>query len=485
MSLRKVAVKKMKKQNKPDEQQDLHENVKALRNVKYIFVLLFVLMSMHLIYFIAFSSDNLAINAYNPRLAQLEENIIRGMILDQNGEVLAKTVVNDGISDRIYPYENAFSHVVGYSNQGKTGLEAFADLSLLKSNMAIYDKIVYDLTNKKKIGDNVVTTLNAELQVKASELLGNNRGAIVAIEPATGKILCMVSKPDFNPNDLQFNWEDLINDEDNSPLLNRTTQGVYPPGSTFKILTSLAYLIENPNHTFSYLCEGSGNFNGKVIHCYNGNAHGEVNLEDAFAKSCNTSFARIGEDLDIDALNNLAKTLLFNQPLPYILPTSVSSFNLTNAANSAQKAETVIGQGETLITPLHNALIASTIANDGLLMAPYLIDRIENTDGTIVQQNIPDVYRQLIDPSLTETLTGYMIEVINRGTGANAASEAYQVAGKTGSAENPFGDDHAWFVGFAPANNPQIAIAVVVENAGSSGSSAVPMAKSLFDLYIK
>lgn len=472
----------MKKLNKSEL--PMGENIQALGKIKIIFVIIFALMMIHLIYFVAFSSDNLAINTYNPRLAQLEKKIIRGKILDSNGETLAETIVTDGQEERVYPYEEAFSHIVGYSMQGKTGIEALSDLFLLKSNMPIYDKVVYDLQNKKKIGDNVVTTLNAELQVKASELLEGNRGAIVAIEPSTGRILCMVSKPDFNPNELVMNWDNLISDQEHFPLLNRATQGVYPPGSTFKILTSLEYLIENPDNTFSYNCEGSDDFDGKVIHCYNGTTHGTVNLEDAFAKSCNTAFATIGESIDMDALNKLSDDLLFNTALPYPLPTSESSFKLTSSANSAQISETVIGQGETLITPLHNALITATIANGGLLMTPYLIDRIENADGIIVHQNLPNAFHQLIDPSLTDTLTGYMIEVVNSGTGVNAASEAYQVAGKTGSAENPFGDSHAWFVGFAPANNPQIAIAVIVENAGSSSSSAVPIAKALFDQYI-
>lgn len=471
-------------QSNKHDLRDLDENVKALGRIKIIFVILFALMTVHLIYFVALKSDNLAINTYNPRLEQLEKNIIRGKILDNQGKSLSETVVTDGVETRIYPYENAFSHIVGYSIQGKTGIEALADLYLLKSNMPIYEKVVFDLTNKKKLGDNVITTLNAELQVKAAALLEGNRGSIVAIEPSTGKVLCMVSKPDFNPNDLIFNWDTLIHDEARFPLLNRATQGLYPPGSTFKIVTTIEYLLENQNNTFSYFCEGADDFDGKVIHCYNGQAHGEETLKDAFAKSCNTAFATIGESLDIDALKTLSDTLLYNHSLPYSMPTSVSSFNLTSASNAAQRAETVIGQGETLVTPLHNAMITATIANGGLLMEPYLIDRLENTNGVIVHQYLPKVYQQLIDSDVAETVTGYMVEVINSGTGINAATTDYQIAGKTGSAENPFGDDHAWFVGFAPADHPEIVIAIVVENAGSSGSSAVPMAKELFDLYL-
>ncbi|MBC7959539.1 MAG: penicillin-binding protein 2 [Vallitaleaceae bacterium] len=477
--------KTTEKQPNKNSKQSRQKSLIALNNMKFLYLSLFILLAIHLAYFVVFSSDNLAINTYNPRLDQLEKNILRGKILDAQGEILAETVIYEDEEQRIYPFENAFSHVVGYSIQGKTGIEAAVDLSLLRSHMPIYDLVVSELTNKKKIGDDVVTTLNTELQVTASDLLDGQKGAIIAIEPATGKILCMVSKPDFNPNDLILNWENLINDEENSTLLNRVTQGLYPPGSTFKILTTMEYLNENPTDPFVYTCEGSDDFEGKVIHCYNGTAHGEETLIHAFSKSCNTAFATIGESMDFHAFDTLTKKMLFNQPLPYDMPTSVSSFKLKEGDSSAQVAETVIGQGETMITPLHNALIVSAIANGGLLMKPYVIDRIDNTDGTIVHQYLPESYKQLIDPSMTKTITEYMVDVVNNGTGVNAASDNYQVACKTGSAENPFGDDHAWFVGFAPAENPKIVLAIVVENAGSSGSSAVPMAKELFDIYLK
>jgi len=466
------------------QENDRKASLKALMHMKYVYLTLFALLIIHLLYFIIFSSGNLVINSYNPRLALLEENIIRGKILDRNGEILAETVEYDGEEHRVYPYENAFSHIVGYSHQGKTGIEALADIDLLQSNMSIYDQVLFELKKDKRIGDNVVTTLDKDLQLKAHELMGNQRGAIVAIEPSTGKILCMVSKPDFNPNEIVINWEDLINDEENSPLLNRATQGLYPPGSTFKILTAAEYLIENDENNFAYTCTGEDDFDGKVIHCYNSNAHGQETLSEAFTVSCNTAFATLGNQIDIDQLNTLANQFLFNQPLPYPLPYSMSSFTLTSQNNSAQKAETVIGQGETLITPLHNLLITSAIANGGFLMKPYLIDHTENYKGKSHEKNMPDVYDELLGTELSRTLTEYMIEVMQSGTGKKGTSDAFISAGKTGSAENPFGDAHGWFVGFAPAENPQIAISVIIENSGGSSRLAVPIANALFEYYI-
>lgn len=466
------------------QENDRKASLKALMHMKYVYLTLFVLLIIHLLYFIIFSSGNLVINSYNPRLDLLEENIIRGKILDRNGEILAETVEYDEEEHRVYPYENAFSHIVGYSHQGKTGIEALADIDLLQSNMSIYDQVIFELKKDKRIGDNVVTTLDKDLQLKAHELMGNQRGAIVAIEPSTGKILCMVSKPDFNPNEIVINWEDLINDEENSPLLNRATQGLYPPGSTFKILTAAEYLIENDENHFAYTCTGEDDFDGKVIHCYNSKAHGDETLSEAFTVSCNTAFATLGNQIDIDQLNTLANQFLFNQSLPYSLPYSMSSFTLTSQNNSAQKAETVIGQGETLITPLHNLLITSAIANGGFLMKPYLIDHTENYKGKSQEKNMPDVYDELLGTELSRTLTEYMMEVMQSGTGKQGASDAFIAAGKTGSAENPFGDAHGWFVGFAPAEDPQIAISVIIENSGGSSHLAVPIANALFEYYI-
>lgn len=461
-----------------------NSNVKALNNIKLLYITLFLMLIFYLIYFIFFTSGNLIINAYNPRLEILQKNIVRGKILDKNKEVIAETVNFEGEDERVYPYANIFSHIVGYSHQGKTGIEALADIDLIKSNMSIPNRILYDLMNKKKLGNNIVTTLDKDLQQKAYELMGNSKGAFVALEPSTGKILSMISKPDFNPNEISMDWEKLLSDEKNFPLLNRSTQGLYPPGSTFKILTAMAYHMQNPEKEFIYTCMGEDNFDGKVIHCYNNRAHGEQTLEKAFANSCNTAFAKIGEDLDINQLKDLADQLLFNKTLPYSLPYSMSSYDLTDQNNSAQKAETVIGQGTTMISPLHNALIVSTIANGGILMKPYLIDRVENNDGKVIHKNMPSSYGELIDTDLTRLISQYMSEVMISGTGVKGSSELFQIAGKTGSAENPFGNSHAWFVGFAPAQNPEIVMIILLENDGTSSNKAVPMAKELFEAYL-
>jgi peptidoglycan glycosyltransferase len=457
---------------------------KALNRIKYIFIGLFTLLIGNMIYFISVSSGNLIINPYNPRMDELEKSIIRGDILDSKGNILAQTVVEDKIEERLYPNEKLFSHIVGYSHQGKTGIEALANISLLHTNLSLFDKLKYSLTKSKKPGNRIVTTLDYDLQNLAYKLIGERKGAIVAIEPSTGKILCMVSKPDFDPNYLVDNWDKLINDEDNSPLLNRATQGLYPPGSIFKIIAATQYIKEFPNTQFEYTCNGEDRFGNKVIHCYNSKAHGKEDLKKAFAVSCNTAFAHIGTQINIDKLNELSDKLLFNNPLPYPLPYSRSSFTLTSKSSVAEISETIIGQGKTLITPLHAAMITSTIANGGIMMQPYLIDKIENYKGKLVEKKFPVMYAQLVDTTTTVRIKELMIEAVNSGTGRISFNDKFQVACKTGSAENPFGKAHAWYVGFAPADSPRIALAIVLENTGTSYANSVPIAKELFELYI-
>ncbi|GMQ60011.1 penicillin-binding protein 2 [Vallitalea sediminicola] len=458
---------------------------KSLNNISYIFIGLFVILIIYIIKFISIDSTNVVINSYNPRIEELEKNIIRGKILDTNKRVLAETMVDGDKSYRIYPYENIFSHIIGYSHQGKTGMEALVNYDLLKSNVGIIEKTVQSISKKKSVGDNVITTLDADLQKKAYELLGNRKGAIVVIEPSTGKILCMVSKPDFNPNYIESNWTELNNDEINSPLSNKATHGLYPPGSTFKIVTTLAYIRENPNwEDYTYTCKGKDVFGQNTIHCYSNTKHGEENLEDAFKMSCNTAFAHIGTNLNMYKYRAVADELLFNTLLPCPLYFRTSSFVLDGNSYVKTIAETAIGQGETVITPFHNALITSAIANGGILMKPYLIDSVENAKGKIITKNLPEFYSELMSVDEAHIIKEFMKKVVSEGTGKTSAVQGIDVAGKTGSAENTGDKPHAWYVGFAPADNPQIAVSIIVENSGTSTKYAAPIAKQLFELYI-
>ncbi len=455
--------------------------------VTYIFVGLFVLVLGYFTNFMISQSSEVINNAYNQRQDLLSEQVIRGDIISSDGKILAHTVTDDnGKEKRDYPYGRMFAHVVGRFSKGKTGLEASENFHLLTSNNNTISKIVRELSGEKNIGDNIVTTLDSRLQKAAYDALGSYKGAVVVTEPSSGKILAMVSKPDYDPNNIDIKWEDLVEDSDNdSALINRAAQGLYPPGSTFKILTALEYMKENPEYAeYTYNCKGKGKFNDITINCYNNKVHGEEDLMESFAKSCNASFANIGTTLDLSSFRKLCEKFLFNTSLPTNLVYNRSSFVLTGKSPANEIPQTVIGQGKTQITPLHNALIASTIANGGIMMKPYVVDHIENQGGNVIKKYMPEIYDTIITPDEAQILTSFMREVVTDGTGTALNNKRYAVAGKTGSAEYEEGKPaHAWFVGFAPAEKPEIAVSIIVESVGTGSEYAVPIASDIFKTY--
>ncbi len=486
-----------KKENQQEKQQDKEEKIlkkKAKSNqeilwISYIFVGIFVFLLAKFAYFITIESPDVINNTYNKRQELLAERVVRGKILGNDGEVLAETLVDKyGNEVRSYPYNNIFCHIVGRFSNGKTGVEQLQNINLLTSNENPLEIAFNEIQGEKNKGDNVVTTLDVELQKAAYEALGNRKGAVVAMEPSTGKILAMVSKPDYNPNTIDSVWDSLVEDaNEESALVNRATQGLYPPGSTFKILTALEYIRENEDYKdYEYLCEGKDTFDEVTINCYNGNNHGEEDLTKSFAKSCNTSFSNIGMDLDKDSFRKLCDSFLFNTPLPTSLPSNASSFVIDGDSDDDKMPQTAIGQGDTQITPLHNALITATIANKGVMMKPYVIDRLETYEGEMVKQYEPEEYGQIITKEEAKKMRQLMKAVVSDGTASQLNGLSFACAGKTGSAEyNSNKSSHAWFVGYAPTDNPQIVVSIIVEDGGTGSQSAVPIAKKMFETYLE
>ena len=468
-------------------------NPKANRNILlivYLIIGLFVGMSVYLGYFIQVQSEDVINNPYNSaRLNNFEQQVIRGKILANDGTILAETLVSeDGSETRVYPQGSLFSHVVGYSSMGKTGIESLANYYVLSSHIHPLTKALHQMADQKSAGDTVITTLDKHLQETASESLGDRKGAVIVMEPGTGKILAMVSKPAFDPNLVEEQWEMLVNgDEAEAVLLNRATQGLYPPGSTFKIVTALQYLRENPDTYKEYCfgCDGIYEFQNFTIQCYHKTAHGEEDFETAFANSCNGAFSSLGQMLDLTGLKALSEELLFNCEQPLSIPYSISTYVMEEGAKEWEIAQTVIGQGETLMTPMHNLMLTSAIANGGMLMQPYFVERVENVDGEQIKHFMPAQYGELMTANEAKVLQDLLEKVVSDGTGSALRTEAYSVAGKTGSAEfEKEKETHAWFVGYAPAENPEIAICVIVEEGGSGGKAAAPIARQLFDAYL-
>ena len=451
---------------------------------------LFFSMCLYFGYFIQVESEQIINNSYNSaRLNRFEKRIIRGKILAEDGTLLAETLVDEyGTETRSYPYGDLYAHVLGYSSLGKTGIESLANYYLLSSHTNPLLKAMRQLADEKSVGDNVFTTLDPMLQTVASEALGERKGAVIAMEPETGKILAMVSKPAFDPNQINEQWESLINGDDaEALLLNRAAQGLYPPGSTFKIVTALQYMREHPGEykDYQFECDGIQEFKNFKIQCYHQNAHGTEDFVKAFSNSCNGSFTSLGQELDLNGLKQLSEQLLFNQEQPLSIPYSISEYRMEAGAPEWEIAQTVIGQGSTLMTPMHNLMLISGIANGGVLMKPYFLDHVENTTGDTVKKFMPSVYGELMTSNEAKVLKEMLTQVVTEGTGSALCTEAYQAAGKTGSAEFETGKEtHAWFVGYAPADDPKIAVCVLVEEGGSGGQAAAPIARQLFDEWL-
>ncbi len=470
------------------EKSNKHANG-AILSVVYVMIIIFLLLVGYFIYFIQIQSESIINHSYNTRLDNFSERIVRGEILSNDKRVLAHTMVGDDrVEVRKYPYGSLFSHVVGYTEHGKTGLELQGNYYLLSSHINIIEKTINEISGIKNIGDNIVTTLDIELQELALQSLGNNKGSIIVMEPSTGKILALASTPNFDPNRIYQDWEGLTSEEnEQAQLLNRATQGIYPPGSVFKIITAYGYMEQNPNtwKQFQYVCDGHYEVGSDTISCFQNTAHGTQDLKQAFANSCNGAFSQIGYEMSNKQLEELATEFLFDQSLPLEMEYKKSSFVMEDTAGDWDRMQAAIGQGLTQMTPMHMNLITATIANGGIMMEPYLIDHVENGVGQEVKHFLPNSNEIILDRNILDDISEFMVEVVQTGTGSALKNDRYSVAGKTGSAEFEEGkESHAWFSGYAPVENPQIVITVLVEEGGSGGGVAAPIARAMFDAYL-
>ncbi|MCL2353929.1 MAG: penicillin-binding transpeptidase domain-containing protein, partial [Defluviitaleaceae bacterium] len=416
-------------------------------------------------------------SSFNPRI-NIDMGGLRGNIYDANGVVLATDV--DGT--RHYPLGVAFAHVVGYSHMSRGGLELVHNFTLTRLHRELTQRTRYAVFDEAPQGNSIQTTIDSDLQVLIHNALGSQRGSVVALDPSTGAILAMVSTPSFNPNQVAENWGSLIEDP-SSPLLNRATQGLYPPGSTFKLITTLAALEYNPELAyFTYTCTGVHHFGDETIQCFNATAHGYIGLERAMAVSCNGFFAELATIINSTYITQAAeRSALFNQPIPFYLPSSTSRFPMEADADAEELIQTAIGQGRIAATPLSMALLAATIANNGVMMQPYIVSHaISGHNGNTLSTTTPrTISRNAIPTHHADTLANTMVAAVNNGTASPASLPNIQTAGKTGTAEVEAGPSHSWFIGFAPADNPTIAVAIIIENTGG-GPAATNLARQIF-----
>lgn len=453
--------------------------------VTVIFSVIFLSMIGYYVYFLVVKSPEVINNSHNNSLEAQAKKVIRGTIYSSDGKKLAYTdtkgTEND-ISDdeRVYPLGKAFSHAVGITKRDNSGIEQIYNSDLVSSQLNPFQKIIKDFKKEKERGSDVTSTINSKLQNVCYDALGDCKGAVFAMDPETGEILAMTSKPSFDPN-LSGKKIDKLDD---TSLVNRATQSQLTPGSVFKIFTTLEFMRENKDYNkFSYDCKGYATFDGKRLSCFNGIVHYDQNLQNAFANSCNSAFSTIGVKLNRKKFSKTCKEELFNSELPLDMRYAKSVFKINKQTAEKWMADTSIGQGDTTVSPAHMCLVASAIYNNGILMNPYIVSSVENSEGTSVMSAKPKEYKHIMTEEESKVLKKYMRSVVTEGTANEMAYSPYKAYGKTGTAELEDDIIHSWFVGFAKKGKKKIAIAVVLERIHQGSNAADIVSKEILDSY--
>lgn len=462
--------------------------MRGIRIVKVFFLVLMLLLAGQLVLYAAFHYRRLFDNDYNSRTRLLSGQNRRGTIYSSDGYVLAETRTDaDGTDRRVYPFGNVFSHIVGYSANGGSGIEDLQDYYLVRSDISVFHKADYEEQGMKFPGNTVQTTLHAGLQCAAADAMEGYRGAVIITEPATGRILACVSRPDFDPNTIAAKWQEITSDTESGQLVNRAFQGTYPPGSTFKIIDAAAFWEQDAEgaENYRYTCTGTFTAGDETIRCYGGDIHGPLDFTDSFVRSCNCSFANIGLLLDRNRTAAMMKRMYFDRALPFDLPSSTSRAIPDRDCTDADRIQLAIGQGTAVMSPLHMNMITAAVANDGVMMKPYVTDAVLTADGDDIRVFHPSEAGRVFSSRTAQKLSAMMEETVLSGTARGLRSDGWTAAGKTGSAE--YSDDpslsHAWFTGYAPAESPEICITVILEGAGSGAQAAVPAARKILDAW--
>ncbi len=448
-------------------------------------VALFAVLVGFTSYWSVFDAKALKEKNANKRPLLEQQQIKRGRILAADGTVIARSVPK-GKGEalryvRRYPEGSLFGHPIGYSfvQEGDSEFEQFHNDELV-GNESEFSSILDELRGRAQEGNDIVTNLDTEAQrVALGDLEEAGFGAVVAIEPQSGRVKVMASNAPFDPNRIPYDLEELNQNEIETPLVNRATQGRYPPGSTFKVVTAAAGLDSGtitPETAIN--APGSLEVEGQPLQNDFNEDFGPITLDTALTNSVNTWFAQLGEKVGEDTLFEYMDKFGFNSkpaidlPSDQVLPSGILEGNkLLGPNDPIDIARVAIGQERLLSTPLQMAEVAAAVANGGKLMKPQIWSRVVDPDGRVTQKLDPSEYSQPISKETAEELNTAMQGVVNEGTGTNAAISGVTVAGKTGTAETPYNDscgggteeNQAWFMGFAPAEEPKIAIAASVE----------------------
>ncbi|MDQ6931401.1 MAG: penicillin-binding transpeptidase domain-containing protein, partial [Candidatus Eremiobacteraeota bacterium] len=457
------------------------------RQIATLFGALFVILIARQLYMQTIKGPSIAARPYNPRHALLGQH--RGRILASDGTVLAETIRKK----RVYAFGPSLAQTVGYVSQryGTSGIEDAYDSALTPPDttgdvLAQAGEIGQALRGKvaDSRGADVVTTINVAIQ---NELYGrlseHARGAGVVLDPRTGAVLAMASVPAFDPNGIDKIFS-ALSVAPHSPLINRATDGLYPPGSTFKIVTA-AMALDSGVVTMDsqYSDPGFFTIGNYTVHDDEGEATGTLDLSGAFAKSSNVDFAQIALQIGLDRWYDYAQRWGLGSSLDFQLPAQRDRIPAKADVFAGILAQMGFGQAGLLVSPLRMALVTSTIADNGTEQRPFIVREIHK--GASVSAFGPAQLAQPVSTETAQNVQKMMIDVVKAGTGTGAALDGITVAGKTGTATNPAGAAHSWFVCFAPAQAPRVAVAIVVENAGYGAAVALPVARDVLRVALK
>jgi penicillin-binding protein A len=469
-------------------------------------VVLFAVLVAFTSYWSVFEAEALKEKTANARPLLEQQQIERGRILAADGTVIARSVAKGRGNNlryvRRYPEGALYGHPVGYSfvRQGDSEFEQFHNDELIGEESE-FVSLLDELRGQVQEGNDVVTNLDSEAQrVALADLEAAGFGAVVAIEPSTGRVRVMASNPPYDPNRVPFELKELNRNTLETPLVNRATQGLYPPGSTFKVVTAAAGLDSGaitPESTI--VAPGTLDVQGQPLSNDFNQDFGAIGLDTALTNSVNTWFAQLGEEVGSDTLFEYMDRFGFGSTPAIDLPDDqvyrsgvYEGRDLLGRGDPVDVARVAIGQERLLVTPLQMAEVAAAIANGGTLMKPQIWSRVVDPDGRVTERLDPSSYGQPIDEETAADLTTAMEGVVREGTGTNAAISGLTVAGKTGTAETPFNDscgggdlNQAWFIGFAPAEEPQIAIAATVEcTTAFGGDIAAPIFRDVAEALL-
>ena len=459
---------------------------RQVRRVGIAVVVCFLALFVQLNYLQVFSAHSLANNPRNVRAVLRDYSQPRGAILTSDGVVVARS---EPIKDeferlRTYPTGPLFGHVSGFFSftLGASAVEdAYnSDLSGRNPSQQLHNLGDW-LIGKESTGDAVLSLSNTA-QEAARDALGDRRGSVVVLDPATGEVVALWSYPSYDPSPLAAHSSKAVQEafdaytaDPANPMLARAYRERYPPGSTFKVVTASTAIetgTATPETRYPVLRFLALPQSDKQLHNFGNSACGG-SLADSFRVSCNSTFGQVGLDLGEKLVDGM-KAFGITEDVPFDLAESRSGGPAagTFEHNKPSFANAAIGQGDVAVTPLQMATVAGAIANGGVLMAPHVVREIRDADGRVVRRIGPDEWKRAVSPTTAAAVTSMMIDVVKRGTGTAAAVPGFTVAGKTGTAEAPGGPPHAWFIGFAPAEAPRFAIAVVVERGGDLGDEA-------------